>query len=186
MFFGCGQSPPGSESVLFVSPLYSPFTPLWLCTLLLSRVCRCHIRENIRVPFPAWTTDSGICLPFRKVGIWSGSTSPLFLIFPHTFSLQTRGEMRKNHRLVSWLWKLRTKESERGSMIFTDHLPLLGRKLASSTSSMQSSCAWRRRPLSICSGASTCPTRMPGSAWAALALRVTPTPSRSANSLVPL
>nr|CCO13667.1 alternative protein ABCF1 [Homo sapiens] len=49
---------------------------------------------------------------------------------------------------------------------------------------MQSSCAWRRRPLSTCSGASTCPTRMPASAWAASAWRVTPTPSRSANSLV--
>ena len=71
-------------------------------------------------------------------------------------------------------------------MTLTDHLPLLsGRKLASSTSSTQSSCTWRRRPPSTCSRASTCPTRMPASAWAASAWRVTPTPYRSANSLVP-
>ena len=49
---------------------------------------------------------------------------------------------------------------------------------------MQSSCAWRRRPPSTCSGASTCPTRMRESVWAASAWRATPTPSRSASSLV--
>lgn len=94
----------GSQSVFCVSPLHSSVIPLWLCTILLSWVCLCHIRENIWVLFLAWTysqSSSSICLPFRKVGVWSRTLSPLSLILSLAFSLQTRGEMRKNHRLVS-------------------------------------------------------------------------------------
>lgn len=123
-----------------------------------------------------------ICLPFRKSGY--GPVAPFSSHLTLALSLQTRGEMRKNHRLVSHLGGL-GKESPRGSRTFPDPVPLLwGRKLASSTSSMQSSCTWRRRPLSTCSRPSTCPTRMPASAWAASAWRAMPTPSRSANSPV--
>jgi hypothetical protein len=57
--------------------------------------------------------------------------------------------------------EIREWKSDGSNMTLSSHLPLLpGRKLASSTSSMQSSCTWRRHPLNTCSGASTCPTRM--------------------------
>nr|XP_025746639.1 ATP-binding cassette sub-family F member 1 isoform X2 [Callorhinus ursinus] len=68
--------------------------------------------------------DSRICI----VGPNGVGKSTLLLLLTGKLT-PTRGEMRKNHRLVSWLWKLRNKESERGSMIFTDHLPSLGQKI---------------------------------------------------------
>lgn len=48
--------------------------------------------------------------PLKKSEDVEGQHLPLHsLIFPLAFSLQTRGEMRKNHRLVSWLWELGRK-----------------------------------------------------------------------------
>lgn len=148
--------------------LYSHLTPL--CPVLFCHFLDAplsHYGEHPGSPscmdlFPAWFLYLS---PLQKSEDVEGQyLLPHSLILPLVFSLQTHGEMRKNHRLVSWLWELGSKSLIEEVWFFTDHLPLSGRKLASSTSSMQSSCAWRRHPPNICSGASTCPTRMPESA----------------------
>lgn len=101
---GCSQSLPVctflSSSFIFILLLLLP--------LLISWVCLHPVRENIHVLLTACTySQPNARVSFLSEKLGSGSTTPfaLSLPLPLAFSLQTHGEMRKNHRLVSWLWK---------------------------------------------------------------------------------
>lgn len=71
----------------------------------LSLVCLRHPGKDSLFPIPGSHLS-----PLQKVRLWVCST--FFLpISPLALSLQTRGEMRKNHRLVSCLWELGNKSA---------------------------------------------------------------------------